>query len=459
MNGGLVLANGKTKFSVFTMAYPKSTNGNYSPIIEFEQTNGTRFEVQGANRNGFAGIDMPVLDAKSPLPRGTPNPRAQIGSMVANTTNLVIGLDGTDSTALATPVTTVSGAAARVGTSNRGPLRAYIGDIIVYGVTVSSIQRRKIETYLAVKYGVTLANNYVDTAGTTIYTVSSNNKKIIGLGRDSKSDLLQKQSQTPDDSARIYLSTLVATNSANIGTITNDVSYVVMGGDAGKMNATGASVAEMSSGLGLHSRLEREWKITKTNFVDVINIDLKLSAAARPGSVDVSHLRLLIDDDGNFGNGGTTSYANGDGSGIVISYSNPTITISNITSTQIANNSTKYFTIGTTNSATPLPIELTYFNAAPINRMVQLKWQTASERNNDYYTVECSANGTDWKTVGSISAAGNSTSELNYTLYDEEPTIGVSYYRLKQTDYDGQYTYSEIKAVRFTVEVELALIL
>ena len=95
-----------------------------------------------------------------------------------------------------------------------------------------------------------------------------------------------------------------------------------------------------------------------------------------------------------------------------------------------------------------LPIELLNFNASPINNeIVQLKWQTASENNNDYFTIERSKNGTTWEQVALVDGAGNSSSLLSYSISDSHLYIGISYYRLKQTDFDGQFEYSEIRSV------------
>jgi hypothetical protein len=95
-----------------------------------------------------------------------------------------------------------------------------------------------------------------------------------------------------------------------------------------------------------------------------------------------------------------------------------------------------------------LPIELLNFNASPINNeIVQLQWQTASENNNDYFTIERSKNGTTWEELALVDGAGNSSSLLSYSTSDTRPYIGISYYRLKQTDFDGQFEYSAIKSV------------
>jgi len=95
----------------------------------------------------------------------------------------------------------------------------------------------------------------------------------------------------------------------------------------------------------------------------------------------------------------------------------------------------------------PLPIGLNSFLAKQLGEEVQLEWATASEFNNDYFNVERSINGFNWETIGTVDGAGQSTQTLYYTLRDAQPYFPICYYRLKQVDYDGAYTYSEIVSI------------
>ena len=98
---------------------------------------------------------------------------------------------------------------------------------------------------------------------------------------------------------------------------------------------------------------------------------------------------------------------------------------------------------------TTLPIELLNFNATVTNLdRIKLKWKTASEINNDYFTIERSNDGFDWEEIIIICGAGNSSSLLSYSVIDNDPINGMSYYRLKQTDFNGQFEYSNIRSVK-----------
>lgn len=98
-----------------------------------------------------------------------------------------------------------------------------------------------------------------------------------------------------------------------------------------------------------------------------------------------------------------------------------------------------------------LGIELNHFSARPSHDKIIIEWATVFEENNDYFTVEKSRDGYTWKTLGEVQGAGNSNKPLKYTIEDHHPTQGVSYYRLKQTDFDGKFTYSKTEAVDYSL--------
>lgn len=95
--------------------------------------------------------------------------------------------------------------------------------------------------------------------------------------------------------------------------------------------------------------------------------------------------------------------------------------------------------------ALPLPVEMTGFTVELTPQSdALLKWSTATERENDLFTVERSADGNLFEVLGSLPGAGNSQSLRTYQFLDGEPLKGVSYYRLGQVDYSGDVSYSDI---------------
>lgn len=119
-------------------------------------------------------------------------------------------------------------------------------------------------------------------------------------------------------------------------------------------------------------------------------------------------------------------------------YSTPSAPVGDFTPWTIAVNST------------PLPIELVDFKARPDGKRVRLDWTTASEVDNDYFTVERTVDLNEYSFIDKVNSyMHNSNIMLNYTTYDEKPVYGLQYYRLKQTDFNGDFTYSEPQAVWF----------
>ncbi|MBS1982518.1 MAG: T9SS type A sorting domain-containing protein, partial [Bacteroidetes bacterium] len=95
----------------------------------------------------------------------------------------------------------------------------------------------------------------------------------------------------------------------------------------------------------------------------------------------------------------------------------------------------------------PLPIELLNFTGKFMDGTVQLDWTTASELNNNFFTVEKSINGKDFIAVAKVMGAGTKHTSTDYHAVDYQPYNGLSYYRLRQTDFDGKSTTSEVISV------------
>jgi hypothetical protein len=100
-----------------------------------------------------------------------------------------------------------------------------------------------------------------------------------------------------------------------------------------------------------------------------------------------------------------------------------------------------YVKISVTSS---LPIELLYFNGDSFENHNHLTWSTASEHDNDYFDIEKTIDGVYFYVITTINGAGNSKIQLRYEYDDYDMYNGISYYRLKQIDYDGKFKYSNI---------------
>ncbi len=94
-------------------------------------------------------------------------------------------------------------------------------------------------------------------------------------------------------------------------------------------------------------------------------------------------------------------------------------------------------------STQPLPIKLKDFTVYNESNTNKLNWITSTEINNDYFTIEISIDCFKWKSIGIINGSGNSNIEQSYIFNDNTYGKNINYYRLKQTDFDGQFTYSK----------------
>jgi hypothetical protein len=92
----------------------------------------------------------------------------------------------------------------------------------------------------------------------------------------------------------------------------------------------------------------------------------------------------------------------------------------------------------TSTSINPLPVELISFDVFPSNGSAKIVWKTASEQNNDYFVVQRSKDNTSFEDIQKVTGAGNSKNPRSYEIMDHQPLPATSYYRLTQTDFDGQ---------------------
>ena len=133
----------------------------------------------------------------------------------------------------------------------------------------------------------------------------------------------------------------------------------------------------------------------------------------------------------------------------------PQVNRTGLTLAQLAND----FYISSVNASSSLPIELLYFKATCENNSTKLNWATASETNNDYFSAEKSQDGLTFENINNIPGAGNSNTTLYYSATDEKPFSGITYYRLKQTDYNGNYTYSDIVSASCSQDSHISMLI
>ncbi len=182
--------------------------------------------------------------------------------------------------------------------------------------------------------------------------------------------------------------------------------------------------------------IDRWWKVSATGMT--ADVTLKFNSAENTLSLPnrLSPLGLR--------SWNTLSWTQPKGYGFAVLSGIGSVTISNVS--QFSN-----WILATNNAV--LPIELSLFQAKPFKTEVRLDWATSSEINNDYFNIERSEDGISFIQLTKVTGAGTSSEYKKYSYIDSDPIQGRSYYRLKQTDYDGKFTYSEIKSVVFGKQV------
>ncbi|KAB1231392.1 PA14 domain-containing protein [Chryseobacterium viscerum] len=241
------------------------------------------------------------------------------GASAAQATNpLQLNANGSNGT----PANILSDVTANSGLVVKGMNTAYFPEAIYYPFKLDATQEKKVNSYLAVKYGITLSHDYLNTSGTPVFSLTTNagyTNRIFGLGRENNEALYQKQSQSQMASAMGYDFLVVSkdtgittTNALNNG-ILSDGSYLLMGDNNGAftVNPSIATPASFPSTCIVNA-LTRIWKVQNTGSVTSLSLRAGSSTAGSfvfPGNAANIALWVDTDGDGNFANATVVSAA------------------------------------------------------------------------------------------------------------------------------------------------------
>jgi hypothetical protein len=316
-----------------------------------------------------------------------------------------------------------------IGSPNTGdgrPFGGFISEIIVYRKALNTAEKVIIDNYLAAKYNINMTANdhYVG----DLSAFGDYEYEVAGVGTESGGSNLA--------TATSVTGGLALTQVAGF----EDGDYLIYGHDVGVNYNSSGDVGGMTGTL--NSRWKRNWYIdvTNTGANEQVNLDFDMSdggISVTPGAASNYVLLYRSGLSGTWTEWATASSVSGD----VISFSGVTLT------------NDGYYTIGThDNTNGSLPVELLYFHAQPVNDAVNVDWETASESGNDYFTVERSSDGFSFESLTQVGGSGTTHETQVYTFSDLQPLQGVSYYRLKQTDFDGEERYSATVPVEYKEE-------
>jgi hypothetical protein len=202
----------------------------------------------------------------------------------------------------------------------QGSLNGRIAEVFTFSERLSDTDRQKVESYLAIKYGITLGGtneavkDYINSFDTSVWDVSANsdfNYDVAGIGRDSISDLNQKQSKTINltNGVSIGLGGLFATNSANPNEFEDDGDFLVWGNNNEAFTGTNTNTITVATGVTTSlTRIDRKWKIVESaeavdGDVETVFISIPSSVFSGFSKLDSEEYALIVADNANFANG------------------------------------------------------------------------------------------------------------------------------------------------------------
>lgn len=300
-----------------------------------------------------------------------------------------------------------------------------IAEIIIYNSVLSSTQIRIIQSYLAAKWGFVLSGNDLYTGDDVIN--GNNDLDISGVGRSLDGD--------------VGISTS-AGMTVRLGTDAEAESFVMFGHNVGSNSTNTTDI----SGAAIFERSNRAWYFSLTGSISNIDsITFDFSDMGLAGSPGDPNNYVLIYRSGTSGNWSIVANAtNTEGDQVYF------------TEVDLTTTGNGFYTLASINNA-PLPVSLLSFDAKVVtegkNNSVLLKWQTASELNNNYFSLERSADGKKWLSILTLPGKVTYNGLSSYESLDQNPPAGKVYYRLRQTDLDGQSKY--VGGIRMvTIEYE-----
>jgi hypothetical protein len=207
------------------------------------------------------------------------------------------------------------------------------------------------------------------------------------------------------------------------------------------------SMTNLNQNTGVQGTADRWWVIDANNYTTkpvssmtftYANADIVNNTAITQSNLKAQRYNAT-GGNGNTGGWDPPVYSSGHPSLQVGSTNTVNTANKQVTITKVFNYSPWVLHDGSSPGNEPLPIELVNFKAACNSDVVTINWTTATEVNNDYFTVQRSTDLTHYDNVAIVAGAGNSNTYRNYSAKDQYPVSVTAYYRLMQTDFNGQF--------------------
>jgi hypothetical protein len=321
------------------------------------------------------------------------------------------------------------------------------GSSTFYNVTFNNTSGFNLNADMTVTNVVTLSNGKISTGANRLIVESTDPAAIVGY---SSSNFINGR-------LRRYMTTNTSTYAFPVGNSTASTGYHLA--EIINNSMTGLSYMDARFGaLTNHNDADLSVSDSYMTYLSVAPLGVwHLTPNAQPsgGSYDVrlSTASMGIISNNQFGilkrNDGSTSGGDWGAPGTMNNDDGAGRMVADGYSIRYGLTSFSEFGLGrASNNGNPLPIELVSFTAkVNANNEVVLNWITAIEINNDFFTIERSTDGVTFEEVSRVNGAGSTNVSHNYSTLDENPENDLSYYRLKQTDFDGAFEYSNIASV------------
>jgi hypothetical protein len=408
---------------------------------------------------GFGSIDAGLFAGyESASPPASTVPVVLTASGTGNVLNMN-GLDARTGNIrggyLTTTMTDIPQIADR--SSSDSKMNGDIAEIVVYSAANSASLRNKVESYLALKYGITLGNatspiSYTSSAGAVFWTgLAAYQHNIFGIGTDNGSGLVQTSSNSEnsgsgDGTGQIGLGNLVLKTSS---ALTNG-QFLMVGTDSAALTEETITAAIGPAAAIGSKRLVRTWKAQTTGAVSSVNLSFDMTGLTLSGASVPTNYYLLIDNDGdgNFTTG-TQTYVPASGiSGNLISFSGTSALANAVVFTLMTLPPTTFVL---------LPDWWQGFTASAAGSSVTLHWNTAADLPIDYFNVYHSTDGTTFIPIAQLPfTTVMPPAGMSYVV--SEPGEGTYFYRLRAVLKDGAENYSMIRPVRISASQGLKIL-
>jgi hypothetical protein len=320
-----------------------------------------------------------------------------------------------------------------------------IAEIVVYSAANSASLRNQVESYLALKYGITLGNtvspiNYTSSAGPVFWTgLSAYQHNIFGIGTDNASGLVQTSSNSVnsgsgDGTGQSGMGNLVLKTSTGLA----DGQFLMIGTDSAALTEeTITSAMGPASAVG-SSRPVRTWKVQATGAVPAVNLSFDITGLTFSGGSALTNYYLLIDNDGDgdFNTGTQTLVPASGVTGNLISFYGTNALANGVVFTLLTRPAV----------AITLPEWWQDFTASAKGNVVTLHWKTAANLAIDHFIVNHSTDGATFTPVAKVPLTTAMPPEgISYEV--TEPGNGGFFYRVQAVLNDGTGNYSTIRMI------------